>query len=342
MATGVRAAMAAAWVALVLSACSTIGREPSSEPPLVWPPEPDPPRVAFVTMFSRPADLGISGGFFERLAGALFGGADSRLVRPMAVVAVEHVLYVADPGAGGVHRFDPAKSRYRLTGAPGGRPLPSPVALARGLRGEVYVSDSALASVFVIRPDSKVAVPVPLRATLRQPTGIAFDPATARLYVVDTAAHRVHVFRQDGTLESTFGQRGTGDGEFNYPTLIWRTPTGTLYVTDSNNFRVQILDEHGRFLGKFGRHGDASGDLARHKGIATDHHGHVYVVDALLHAVQIFDDAGRFLLAVGALGRDRGEFWLPAGIFIADDDTIYVADSYNQRVQVFRYVGGPT
>ena len=340
MATRLRAVMAAAWIALMLSACAKPMQEPAGEPSLVWPPEPDAPRVAFVRAFSRPADLGISKGFFQRLTDILFGGTESRLVRPMAVVAVDGALYVADPGARGVHRFDLARGAYQLIGAAGGGPLPSPVGLARGAQGEVCVTDSALGGVFVIRPGAKVAAPVPLHAKLRQPTGIAFDPAAGLLYVVDTPLHAVHVFRRDGTLEATFGQRGTGDGEFNYPTLIWRTPQGTLYLTDSLNFRVQVFDGHGRFLGKFGRPGDGMGDLARHKGVATDRYGHVYVVDALFHAVQIFDDSGRLLLSVGALGRDRGEFWLPTGIFIGEDDTIYVADSYNQRVQVFRYVGG--
>ncbi len=342
MAGRVRAAIVTASIALALTACAKPATEAKDGPALVWPPEPDAPRVVFVKAFSRPEDLGISRGFFGRIVDVLFGGIESRLVRPMAVVAVGGVLYVADPGARGVHRFDTAGGSYRLLGAAGGGPLPSPVGLARGLQGEVYVTDSILAGVFVIRPGTKVAAPVPLQATLRQPTGIAVDPATGRLFVVDTAAHRVHVFRQDGTLDSGFGQRGTGQGELNYPTLIWRTPQGTLYLTDSLNFRVQILDEHGGFLGQFGGPGDGSGDFARPKGIATDSSGHVYVVDALFHAVQIFDDAGRYLLSVGARGRGRGEFWLPGGIFIGDDDTIYVADSYNRRVQVFRYIGGPT
>lgn len=342
MAARVRAAIVTASIALALTACAKPVTEAKDGPALVWPPEPDAPRVAFVKSFSRPEDLGMSRGFFQRLAEVLFGGIESHLVRPMAVVAVGGVLYVADPGAKGVHRFDLAGGSYQLIGATGGGPLPSPVGLAQGFQGEVYVTDSILAGVFVIRPGAKVAAPVPLHAKLRQPTGIAVDRAAGRLYVVDTADHLVHVFKRDGTLDSSFGQRGTGDGEFNYPTFIWRTPQGKLYVSDSLNFRVQIFDEHGRFLGQFGAPGDGSGDFARHKGIATDHYGHVYVVDALFHAVQIFDDAGRFLLSVGARGRDRGEFWLPGGIFIGEDDTIYVADSYNRRVQVFRYIGGPT
>ncbi len=329
-------------LSLVLAACAQPAQQTAETRPLLWPAEPDVARVAFVKEFSRPEDLGISRGFLQRLAGLIFGRDESRLVRPMAVVATTDVLYVADPGAKGVHRFDLKLGDYDLLRAADGLALPSPVGLARGAAGDVYVSDSALKQVFVIGPRTKAAVPLPLRADLEQPTGIAFDAASGSLFVVDTRAHRVKVFDRDGNLVSSFGQRGTADGEFNFPTLIWRTPDGRLYVTDSLNFRVQVFDAHGRYLAKFGQHGDGMGDLARQKGVATDRFGHVYVVDALFNAVQIFDDAGRLLLSIGALGRERGEFWLPTGIFIGEDDRIYVADSYNQRVQVLRYIGGPT
>jgi len=335
-------ALAAIVLGVGLSGCTPLLRKAENTPPLVWPAAPDAPRIAFVTSFSKPEDLGIDRGFFQRAADLLFGRDESRLVRPMAVVAVGDVLYVADPGAKGVHRFDQKQGSHELIHAAGGGPLPSPVALALGEAGEVYVSDSALAAVFVIRPGAKEAVPLALAARLGQPTGIAFDAATRRLFVVDTSAHCVNVFGPDGALVSSFGGRGTGEGEFNYPTLIWRTPQGRLYVTDSLNFRIQSFDDRGRFLAKFGGLGDGSGDLPRQKGVATDHYGHVYIVDSLFHALQVFDDHGRFLLSLGGMGRARGEFWLPTGLFIGADDKIYIADSYNQRVQVLRYIGGPT
>lgn len=329
---------AALGVALALAACALAAVKPEDQAPLVWPDEPDAPRIAFVKEFTRADDFGIARGFFQRVVDVIFGGREERLLRPMAVVAVNGVVYVADPGAKGVHRFDPAAERYDLIVAESGNPLPSPVGLARGGEGEVYVSDSVLAAVLVIRPGAKAAVPLALPA-MRQPTGIAFDANTGRLYVVDTTAHHVSVFNRDATLHATFGERGSGDGAFNYPTQIWRDPRGRLYVTDSLNFRIQILDEQGRFLGKFGQAGDGTGDFMRQKGVATDRHGHVYVVDALLSAFQIFDDSGRLLLSVGDLGAKRGEFWLPTGIFVAEDDAIYIADSFNQRVQIFRYIG---
>jgi sugar lactone lactonase YvrE len=329
---------------LLLAGCLSFAAAGQAPEKLVWPQAPAPPRVEFIQSFSRPADLGIGKGFLERVKDWFFGETEAHLVRPMAVVSSGGVIYVADPGARGVHRFDVAGGEYALITAADNSPLPSPVGLARGAAGEVYVTDSRLAQVFVIRPGAKSALALRLDAKLTQPTGIAFDTASGRLHVVDTAEHRVHIFERDGSLAGSIGRRGSGDGEFNYPTYLWRTAEGRLYVTDSLNFRVQAFDARGQFAGKFGRQGDGIGDAGRQKGVATDRYGHVYVVDALFHGVQVFDAAGRLLLPLGERGRERGEFWLPTGIFIAGDerDTIYVADSYNQRIQVLRYVGGPT
>jgi len=325
-----------------LAACSTPEPATPPPPPLTWPGEPEPTRIVYVGSFSRPEDLGIRKGLLQRLGEFLFGAEQARLVRPTAVVETGGVLYVADPGARGVHRFDRARGRYALLGAADGKPLLSPVGLAAGAEGVVYVTDSARAQVFVVRPGAEAAEAIVLQERLRQPTGIAVDPVTRRLYVADTGTHRILVFGRDGSLEAVIGERGTGDGQFNYPTLLWRDAGGRLYVTDSLNFRIQIFDSDGKLVAKFGRQGDGSGDLARHKGVATDRFGHVYVVDSLFNALQIFDASGRFLLSVGALGNEPGEFWLPIGVFVTPEDAIYVADSYNQRIQIFRYVGGAT
>jgi len=307
---------------------------------MVWPGPPEPARIAYVKSFSRPEDLGIGKSLLERITELFAGRRDAHLIRPMAVVAEGGVIYVADPGARAVHRFDEGRGRYLQVRLAADKPLPSPIGLARGGGGKVYLTDSALAGVFVIGQDSETATAVPLQTRLIQPTGIAVDPDTGRLYVADTQAHQVYVFNADGTLRTTFGRRGEGDGEFNYPTLLWRDSKGRLYVTDSMNFRVQVFDSQGEFLAKFGKQGDGGGDMIRQKGVATDHDGHIYVVDALFHALQIFDGDGRLLLSVGGLGHGPGEFWLPTGLFIGEGDTVYIADSYNQRVQVLRYVGG--
>jgi len=307
----------------------------------VWPASPSRPRLAFVMSFSGTEDLGIRKNFLQQLRELIGGPRQVRLVRPVAIVeSSDNKLFIADPGVRGVHRFDLERGRYQLIQGENGQPLPSPVALAAGLSGEVYVTDSRLAAVYVIEPGKNEAVRVPLEALLARPTGLALDGPSGRLYLVDTGSHEVKIFARDGALLKRFGRRGTGPGEFNYPTMIWMSNGGEILVSDSMNFRTQVFDSAGNFLRKFGEVGDGAGHQAQAKGIATDSNGHVYIVDSMMHAVQIFDPSGTFLFKLGFRGEAPGQFWLPAGIFIGERDRIYVADSYNGRIQVFRYVGG--
>jgi DNA-binding beta-propeller fold protein YncE len=339
-----RSFILAAWILALTSCASPPAVQPESQLPatgLVWPSPPALAKIIYVRSISSPADLGLTKNFFVRAFEFVFGEEPQRLVRPMAVVDVAGVLYVADPGARGVHRFDRAAGKYRLLREKGDVGLPSPVGLALGPNGDVYATDSVLGAVFVIKTGADFVTRLNLIGTLKQPTGIAFDPIAKQLFVSDTYAHEIKVFALDGALLKTIGHRGEGDGEFNFPTMLWRTDKGQLLVTDSLNFRTQIFDLTGQFLSKFGKLGDGSGDAPRQKGVATDLHGHIYAVDSLLHAVQIFDTSGRFLLSFGGLGQAPGEFWLPTGVFVAANDMIYVTDSYNRRVQVFKYAGAP-
>ncbi|MDH3441111.1 MAG: 6-bladed beta-propeller [Gammaproteobacteria bacterium] len=286
-------------------------------------------------------DLGIRKRFLQQLREFVSGPRQERLIRPMAVVeSGSDRLFVADPGARGVHLFDLGKRQYRLIQGENGESLPSPVGLAAGLSGETYVVDSLLAEIYIIESGATEAKRVPLQALLSQPTGLAFHRPSGRIFVVDTGSHEVKVFSRDGKLLRRIGGRGTAPGKFNYPTMIWMSYGGELLVSDTLNFRTQVFDVEGNFLRQFGSPGDRAGFQSQSKGIASDAHGNVYIVDSMQHAVQIFDSSGRFLYRLGLRGESVGEFWLPSGIFIGERETIYVADSYNSRIQVFRYTGG--
>ncbi|MFQ5645116.1 MAG: 6-bladed beta-propeller [Thiogranum sp.] len=308
----------------------------------VWPEPPARPRMRYVKSIYTAKDLGIEKSFWQRLGEFITGPSSTRLVRPMAVVvdSRNEIMYVADPGAHGVHRFNLRDSSYKLLYREENLPLTSPVGMALGSDSQVFITDSGLGQLFVATPEANFLAPVELEPEPQQPTGVLFEQATGHLYIVDTTAHAIKVYSDAGTLIRQFGRRGTGPGEFNFPTALWQNRQGQLLVTDSLNFRIQRLDTRGRFLGQFGQPGDASGDLSRPKGVATDRSGHIYVVDSMFHAFQVFDTTGELLLILGSQGHDAGEFWLPTGIFIAPDDSIYISDSHNRRVQIFRYIGG--
>ncbi len=312
------------------------GREAAVEP-LVWPPPPLHPRIRFVRAVARPADLGIKPSFWQRLGEFLAGKEEEWFVRPTGVAAHGSAIYVADAGTQALWFLDSQAGRFRRIRDAGRQRLVSPVAVAPGAGGRVYLADSFLARIFVYGADGKLTGTI-ADPGLKRPAGLAYDGARDRLYVADSAAHRVWLFGGDGRLAGAIGRRGPGDGEFNFPTHVAVARDGTVYVTDALGFRIEAFSPDGAFVGQFGRHGDSSGDFASPKGVALDREGHVYVVDALFDAVQIFDRQGHYLLTFGERGLRPGQFWLPGGLFIDDHDRIYVADAYNQRVQIFEYL----
>ncbi|MHC4063570.1 MAG: 6-bladed beta-propeller [Planctomycetota bacterium] len=285
-------------------------------------------------------DLGIKPSFWKRLVQAIRGKKEVWFVRPGGVATKGEMIYVADPGAQTLWILNPQAGRFqRIREAGKQQHLVSPVAVATGTNGRVYLADSYLAKVFVYSARGELQATI-ADAKLQRPAGLAYDAATERLYVVDSAAHRIWIFDGDGSPVGAIGERGTASGQFNFPTHVALDREGTLHVTDALGFRIQMFARDGRFLGAFGHHGNASGDFAAPKGVGVDSDGHIYVVDALFDTVQVFDHNGQYLLGFGERGINLGQFWLPGGLYIDGQDRIYVADGYNQRIQIFEYLTG--
>jgi len=328
-------------LSLMVYSCATPPAiEPFSIEGKAWPAPPEAARIRFVAEFTDPSDLGIRPSLWSRLKSVVTGPTSQRLVRPMAVVATAdgQVIYVADPGARCVHRFDLRRDRYRCLSTEQGHALASPVGLAISENGDLYASDSGLNAVFTAGPDDDELRPLVLTPPPDQPTGLAVGPS-GDLFVASTGSHSVRHYRSDGSLAREYGGRGSQPGQMNYPTYLWLASASELLVTDTMNFRIQRIDPNDDVLGVFGKAGDGTGSFARPKGVAMDRFGHIYIVDGMHHAVQIFDRDGLLLLAVGEQGSGQGEFWLPSGIFVTHEDLIFIADAYNSRVQVFRYIG---
>jgi DNA-binding beta-propeller fold protein YncE len=310
-------------------------------PVIIWPTPPEVPRISFVKSLSRAEDMGIEEGLVKSFLRFLAGRADTPMINPHGLeVDAEDRLYVVDYFRKQIHVFDTRGKQYALFPERGEPALVSPIDIAiDNKRGLVYVTDSAEAVVRIYslkdnRPAGEIR-----SGGMGRPTGIAINPATEELLVVDTL-HSV-ILRYslaDQSLKGIIGKEGKEIGRFHLPTHISVSPEGNIHVTDSLNFRVQILAPDGKHLASFGAAGDSPGHFSRPKGVAIDSDGNSYVVDAVFDNVQIFDKAGRLLMSFGKPGQEPGEFWLPSGIFIDRHDRIYVSDSYNKRVQIFQYL----
>ncbi len=318
--------------------CGPQGSELLKSPktPLMWPEPPEQARIAYLGAVSTESDMEKRGSFFDGVGALLFGAKPvGILVSPYAVaVDPTGIMYVADTGGAVVHAFDLRTRDYKQFSALDEETkLRKPVGLMT-LAERLYVVDSGLRQVCVFKRNGDFLFAFG-QDRLMRPAGIACRRSQGIVYVADAGSHTIHVFSHEGQHLKEMGMRGTGPGEFNFPTHLCVDEAGQLYVSDTLNFRIQVFGPDDRFVRMFGQQGDRPGNFAHPCGIATDQSGNVYVTDRQFENVQIFDAQGRILMALGQEGSGPGEFWLPAGIFIDGHGRIYVADSFNKRIQIF-------
>jgi outer membrane protein assembly factor BamB len=78
-------------------------------------------------------------------------------------------------------------------------------------------------------------------------THTALSPQ-GHIYVSDGYGNsRVHKYTPDGKLLMSWGEPGTGEGEFNIVHNICCDADGWVYVADRENHRVQVFDGNGKF-----------------------------------------------------------------------------------------------
>ncbi len=133
-------------------------------------------------------------------------------------------VYTVDDGNHTVRKFTPDGKQLMMLGTPG-------VATDTG-----YVKEKGISSITRGGPP------------FNRPTGIACAP-NGDLYVSDGYGNaRIHRFSTDGTLIQSWGEPGTGPGQFNLPHDIWVAPDERVFVADRENDRIQIFSLTGEFL----------------------------------------------------------------------------------------------
>jgi len=333
-----------ALLAGLLASCASAPDIKAPEPP-VYPPPPAEPR------FIYEASLVSSGNiqeptFGEKLREIATGDtvAASGLGKPYGVVAHNGKIYITDTQQRAIVLFDLINRKVRLLGNEGPGSLLKPLGIDISDEEEIFVADITAKRVVVFDLEGNYLRSIGNANIFSRPVGVAADPTSDKLYVVDTGgldsdSHHVFVFnRKTGKHLKTIGERGRAANQFNIPLQASVTDDGTLYVVDSGNFRVQRINRDGEFAGSFGSIGRQSGQFSRPKGIATDSEGNIYVVDTAFGNVQIFNSQGELLLFMGdrTTSGGPGRYSLPAGIDVDENGKIYIVDQFFRKVDIIR------
>ena len=91
----------------------------------------------------------------------------------------------------------------------------------------------------------------PVDGLFRQPTDVAWD-SQGNIYITDGYVNsRVAKYERNGDWVKSWGERGTGPGQFNTPHAIAIDRNDNVYVGDRSNRRIQVFDTDGKFLRMF-------------------------------------------------------------------------------------------
>ena len=203
----------------------------------------------------------------------------------------------------------------------------------------------------------------PLDGNFRQPTDVAWD-SQGNTYITDGYINsRVAKYDKNGDWVKSWGEPGTGPGQFRTPHAIAIDRNDNVYVGDRGNQRVQIFNTDGTYLrewkieipsdfttravnGATPAPGSTQGIGAPNSLCITPGPNQVMFLGESTWPARIFKVTldGRVLGVIGKSGRNLRQFSGGHALACPTENEIYVAETSNWRVQklILHPVAGQT
>ncbi len=202
-------------------------------------------------------------------------------------------------------------------------------------------------------PWEHVTPPAPPRdGSFRQPTDVAWD-SKGNIYISDGYINsRVAKYDRNGDWVGSWGEPGTGPGQFRTPHAIVIDRNDNVYVGDRGNERVQVFDTDGRYLrewkirvppdystravnGETPKAPSMQGVGAPNSLCMTPGPNQVIYLGESTWPGRIFKVTldGTVLGVIGKSGRNLKQFSGAHALACPSENELYVAESSNWRVQ---------
>jgi DNA-binding beta-propeller fold protein YncE len=169
-----------------------------------------------------------------------------------------------------------------------------------------------------------------------RPTAVAFS-SSRDMYITDGYGNaRVHKFSPEGDLLFSWGEPGSGTGQFRLPHNICVDIQDRVWVVDRENSRIQIFNTNGKFLTQWT-------DVVRPNDIFIDNDHVVYIaelghVDRVGPRVSLFTIDGSLLARWGNEDKhsETDLFLAPHAIAVDSFGDIYVGEVAMTHAQLDR------
>jgi hypothetical protein len=171
-----------------------------------------------------------------------------------------------------------------------------------------------------------------------RPTNVAIG-LKGEIYITDGYGNaRVHIFSPKGELIRSWGEPGTGPGQFHLPHGIAVAADGRVFVCDREGDRIQIFSPEGEYLTQWT-------DTQRPTHLCFDGKGNAYVTELAWHEgdknyregvvtkqskharMSIYDKDGKLLARWGTPEcTEPGSFAAPHGLALDSKNDLYVSE----------------
>jgi DNA-binding beta-propeller fold protein YncE len=253
--------------------------------------------------------------------------AGIKIDRPIATAIDEESkrYYVVDAVGGTLVSFD--RDGKHIAAFNAGGELKQPVAMAKGLRGTLWVIERSTNQLLYVNPTEKEV----RRFSLSYPDGSMIFPARlavdgpGRLLVLDRM--RGAVVRLDDNLkvEKTFAGGSGGKGFVDF-----KVKQDGLWVLDGLAGKVYHFTGDGAPATVV-----LESRLEFPVSIEIDEAGQLYVLDRHAGTVAVFGPRGDFRFDFLGRGKRHGRLWYPAQLLFDWEGRLCVVDEGNNRVDIF-------
>jgi streptogramin lyase len=286
---------------------------------------------AFANTAAQLYEFGPDGRFMREIGKNLYAWSFAHTVR----IDKDDNIWATDKGSDMIIKFNPQ-----------GR-----VVMVFGRKPEASDDDA--------KPYERVQKPRPqIDGRFRQPTDVTWDKA-GNIFISDGYVNsRVAKYDKDGNWVKSWGERGTGPGQFNTVHSIASDAEGTIYVADRFNRRIQVFDPDGnlkRIMQIDVPFDEATARMAiGNKPDLTDYKTKggtftpgapwalcitpppnqvLYASDAYPGRIYKLSLDGKVLGVLGESGKQLKQFGWIHEIACPNENTLYVAEILNWRVQ---------
>ena len=166
-----------------------------------------------------------------------------------------------------------------------------------------------------------------------------------RFVEVEPQAKGGKIFEADGTFVLAFGEKGRGEGQFEFPLAVGVDADDNIYITDRGvTSKILVFNDKGvykrtiqapppsaEYMEQMSKKDTKT--LLSDVAIAKD--GRIYATDNNLHRLVIMENSGKLIKDVGGPGTEEGRFSAPQKLAINEKGEVHVCNGFNRRIEVF-------